>query len=116
MRFLKPHVLPGLATVSGLVNTIAPERTALIVCFTGTDPNRFRVLRIQSDVSDGCRGLAFENAIPSRAIVFSFPKSASGTGHKDVMRVVGIDLDISHAATGCSWAYLSPRKLLEPVT
>ncbi len=47
------HVLPGLATVDGLVNTVTVTDAALRVIFTTAHPDDIRVGRIDFDHANG---------------------------------------------------------------
>src|SRR5256885_7861286 len=76
LAFAQPQVRPGSAAILGLIASIAPRCTALIVVFAGANPKDLRIARRDGDVADGCRSLMIEDRLPGRPAVGCLPHSA----------------------------------------
>src|SRR3954467_8765333 len=85
LRIFEAHVLPGLAAVSRLVNTIAKRHAVAHGRLARADPNDFRITRSERDVADRHRPLAFEDRFPRNAAVRRLPQTSGCT--RDVDRV-----------------------------
>src|SRR6266550_2548434 len=86
----QPHVRPGLARVRGLVDAVADGDGIARPGFSGTDPHRARVSRVDGDGSDGLYRLLVEDGHEAGAAVLALPDAA--TGGADVDQRLAVDV------------------------
>src|SRR5262249_35760453 len=89
--------------IGGLVDSVANGHTIARPRFTGTDPNVFRILRVERDGADRLHRLFVKyRAIPRSAVV-GFPNAATGCTDKqgDLARWLMHSRDVRDASAHC---------------
>ena len=84
---LKPHVPPGVSTVDGLVDAVAPAGRLPVLRFAGADPDQVRVRLVEGHVADGARGLVVEDRRPRGAVILGLPDAARARADVEDLRL-----------------------------
>ena len=78
--------------------------------FTGTHPDRVRVRGINSDITDGVRGLVVENRRPGYAGIGGLPDTTGANGYVPDAVVSRVPVDIGDTTRHESRADIAPLK------
>ena len=88
VRVSETHVLPCLAGVGRLVDTVAGVGTSRGEGVASADPHNVRLRRRQRDVADRAVTLTVENGLPGRSVVRRFPHAPNPGGLIDRVEMV----------------------------
>ncbi len=110
---LEPFVLPGLAAVLGLVDTVSPRHAAPVPRLSRAQPDDTGVGRGDGDRAER-RGVAVgEDRLPDHAPVGRLPGAAGGGGDVQRVRIAGHAGDVCDTARGQRRPDLTPLQRSE---
>ena len=95
---VESHMIPGLATVSGFVNTVAPGRTLAIVRLAGTDPDDRGIGRSDGKIADRRIQFLVKDRSERDAAIGGFPDAAGSGADEKCVGIVFNHGDIVDAA------------------
>ena len=87
LRLLEPRVREGPAAVGRLVNAVAEGRRLAVVRLARSDVHDARIRRMDRDVADRRRAVAFEHRLERRPVILRLEDAADGVADVDDVRV-----------------------------
>ena len=113
VRRLEPHLLPGLAPVERLINSVAPRRTLPVIWLAASHPHHRRIRRRDRDVANRRNAFFIEHWLPSRPVIRGLPHAAGRSAHVHNVRIAFDHGEIINASTHHRGTNLAKLQVLE---
>ena len=109
----EPEVRPALATISRLVDAVAPRNAVARVVLTRAHPDDVGVGRMDGDGADGIGAFVIEERLEGDSIVHGPPEAARRSGDEDRVRELTDHVDVDDATAGSRRADRAPAEVFE---